>query len=101
MSNNKIKSRIIMPGNGGGGPPKQPVQEIRLTESQVLDLENVKCPKCGGKLFEPCFVFKKLPAVHPGNIMSVNKLVPVSTYRCSGVTCGAEFGSDEVKGCFE
>jgi len=97
MSRRKIKNRIITPGNGDGRP--EPASEIQLTESQVIDLGDGECPGCGGKTFQPCLVFKKLPAVHPGNVMSVNKLVPVSTYCCVG--CKAEFGTEEIKGCFE
>ena len=100
MSHKKLKNRIITPGNSGRaqpGPPRS--QELQLTEAQVIDLADAECPKCGGKTFQTCLVFKKLPAVHPGNVMSQNKLVPISTYYCVG--CKAEFGTEGVKGCFE
>lgn len=94
MSRKKIKS------NGGDGKPMQfPPAEIQISQDDLMGLRNAHCPKCDGRLFLPCFWFKKLPFVHPGNTTSQNKLIPVSLHYC--LKCGQEFGPAEVNGCFE
>ena len=103
MSQKKVKSRIILPGSGEVvGPGRiNPPREFDLTNAAVLELKNAECSKCGGTLFQPCMTMKKCPGVHPGNLMSKNKLIPVSTYYCLNATCGAELGEEEAEGCFE
>ncbi len=96
MSQQKAKGSN---GNGGGGT-QAPPPEVKLTQDGLMALKNVHCPNkaCGGRLFLPCLWLKKLPLVHPGNITSRNKLIPVSLHYC--LKCGQEFGPNEADECF-
>jgi DNA-directed RNA polymerase subunit RPC12/RpoP len=64
-------------------------KEINMNQNPQVqinpqDLEDVVCDKCGGQMFAPVMLFKKISAVLSPN--GQKALFPLEVYKCDG--CG-------------